>query len=71
MCLCNSLTFPLPLQASPGNLSQLEEILFGANSDCTVTTGVMAVKVAPDGNQKVSAASLGTCSMVFTCIFCF
>lgn len=43
----------LDYRASPGNLSQLEEVLFGANSDCTVTTGVMAVKVAPDGNQKV------------------
>ncbi|XP_045124255.1 DNA mismatch repair protein Msh2-like isoform X1 [Portunus trituberculatus] len=40
-------------KASPGNLSQLEEVLFGASTDRTITTGVMAVKVAPDGNQKV------------------
>ena len=43
-------------KASPGNLSQLEEVLFGASTDCTITTGVMAVKVAADGNQKVSVA---------------
>ncbi|CAL4080919.1 unnamed protein product, partial [Meganyctiphanes norvegica] len=40
-------------KASPGNLSQFEELLFGANSDLTLTTGVIAVKVANDNGQRV------------------
>lgn len=55
-----------PSQASPGNLSQLEEVLFGANTDCTITTGVMAVKVVPDGSQKVSVALGCTRSLCFS-----
>ncbi|KAK8734550.1 hypothetical protein OTU49_005875 [Cherax quadricarinatus] len=40
-------------KASPGNLSQFEEVLFGANNELTVTTGVMAVKLAVENGQRV------------------
>ena len=42
-------------QASPGNLGQLEEILYGGGiSDQTSSAGIMAIKVLSDGNNKVS-----------------
>lgn len=40
-------------QASPGNLSQFEEILFGANNELTVTTGVIGVKLASESGHRV------------------
>ena len=36
------------MQASPGNLQQLEDVLF-AGTEMSVSTCVMAVKVASDG----------------------
>lgn len=40
-------------KASPGNLSQFEEILFGGSSELNVTTGVMAVKLANESGQRI------------------
>ncbi|XP_071527563.1 DNA mismatch repair protein Msh2 [Panulirus ornatus] len=40
-------------KASPGNLSQFEEVLFGANNELTVTTGVMAVKLGTENGQRM------------------
>ncbi|KAG7172893.1 DNA mismatch repair protein Msh2-like, partial [Homarus americanus] len=40
-------------KASPGNLSQFEEVLFGVNNEQTVTTGVIAVKLATENGQRV------------------
>ena len=44
--------FFLLLQASPGNLTQFEEILFGT-SDLSNSVGVIAVKLASDNGQRV------------------
>ncbi|KAK7068453.1 MutS-like protein [Halocaridina rubra] len=43
-------------KASPGNLSQFEEILFGGNNELNVTTGVMAIKLASEGGQRIVGA---------------
>lgn len=51
--LCIVIIHYLQFQASPGNLSQFEEILFGANNELTVTTGVIGVKLASEGGHRV------------------
>lgn len=44
------------LQASPGNLQQLEDILFG-NIDLSASPMVIAVKLDTRGNQKIVGVS--------------
>uniref|UniRef100_A0A2P2I8C1 DNA mismatch repair protein MSH2 n=2 Tax=Hirondellea gigas TaxID=1518452 RepID=A0A2P2I8C1_9CRUS len=40
-------------KASPGNLTQLEDVLFGGVSEQSSSAGIMAVKVTADAAQKV------------------
>ena len=44
--------WPSYFQASPGNLTQFEEILF-SNSDMSNSVGVIAVKLTTDNGQRV------------------
>lgn len=45
-------------QASPGNLAQVEDVLFGGNTQMSEAKGVMAVSVKFDGKQQVRLRNL-------------
>lgn len=54
-CAALSITRFLDCQASPGNLTQFEEILFGGGTGSDACAGVVAVRYAtgPDGQRVV------------------
>ena len=47
------------LQASPGNFTELEDILF-TNNEMSNSVGVIGVKLATDSGQKVHSYTLLT-----------
>ncbi|XP_002740239.1 DNA mismatch repair protein Msh2 [Saccoglossus kowalevskii] len=52
----------LEFKASPGNLTQFEEILFGAN-DMSTSACVLAVKMAMDGGHKIIGAAFADATL--------
>jgi len=54
------------IQASPGNLAQFEDLLFGS-AETTSSSGIIAVRLTSDQSQLVSAAA----AVVNHAMFCF
>lgn len=44
-----------PVQASPGNLCQFEDLLYNGN-ESTASSGLAAIKLEMEGSQLVSSA---------------
>lgn len=49
----------LTTKASPGNISQVEDILFGGNSHMSETKGTMGVSIKFDGRQQTVGVAYG------------